>query len=60
LRKVDQNGLGKGFQVILDSVLHDVIDVDDQLLEFDKAVVYVVEIAVDVHRGPGEGDHTGS
>jgi len=60
LRKVDQNGLGKGFQVILDSVLHDVIDVDDQLLEFDKAVVYVVEVAVNVHGSPGECYHTRS
>ena len=33
LRKVYQDGLGKGLQVVLDSVFHDIIDVNDQLLE---------------------------
>jgi len=60
LWQVDEHSLGEGLQVVLNSVLHDVIDVDDQLLELGKSLVDVVQVSINVHGGPGEGDHTWS
>jgi hypothetical protein len=60
LRKVDQDSLGEGLEVVLNTVLHDVIDVDDQLLKLGKSLMNVVEITIDVHGSPGKSDHTGS
>ena len=47
-------------EVVLDSVLHDVVDVDDQLLQFGQASVDarvdarvdVSKVTVDVHGSP--------
>ena len=33
LRQVNQDSLREGFKVVLDSVLHDIVDVDDELLK---------------------------
>lgn len=57
LREVDQDSLGQSLEVVLNSVLHDIVDVDDQLLELSQALVHVMQVAVDVHGSPGEGDH---
>jgi hypothetical protein len=60
LGQVDEHGLGEGLQVVLNSVFHDVVDVDDQLLELGESLVDVVQVAIDVHGGPGKGHHTWS
>jgi len=60
LGKVHKDCLGKSLEVVLDSVLHNVVDVDDQLLKFGKALMDVVKITVNVHGGPRKGNHTGS
>jgi hypothetical protein len=60
LRKVDQNSLGEGLEVVLNTVLHDVVNVDDQLLKLSKALMNVVEVTINVHGSPGKSDHTGS
>jgi len=60
LRKVDENGLGKTLKVVLDTVLHDVVDIDDKLLQFGKALMDVVQISINVHGSPGKGHHTWS
>ena len=60
LWEVDKNGLGKTLEVVLNSVLHDIVDVDDELLELGKTLMNVVEVAIDVHGSPGQGDHTWS
>jgi hypothetical protein len=60
LWQVDKNGLGEGLQVVFNSVLHDVVDVDDQLLELGKSLMDVVQVSINVHGSPGEGDHTWS
>ena len=49
LRKVDENGLGQRLEVVLDTVLHDVVDIDNQLLKLGKADMHVIEISIDVH-----------
>jgi hypothetical protein len=60
LRQVHEHCLGQALQVVLDSVLHDVVDVDDQLLELGQALVDMMEIAIDVHGSPCKGNHTWS
>ena len=60
LWKVDQNGFGKALEVVLDSVLHDIIDVNDKLLKLSKTLMNMVEISINVHGSPGEGNHTWS
>lgn len=60
LWQVDEDCLGETLKVVLDSVLHDVVDVDDQLLELGESLMDVVEVAIDVHGGPGESYHTWS
>lgn len=57
--QVYEEGLGDDFQVLLNSVLDDVVDGDDQLLELVQALMHVLQIRVDVHGGPSEGHHTG-
>ncbi len=59
LRKVDQQNLADHLQVVFNSVLDDVVDGDDQLLELVQALMHVLQIRVDVHGGPSEGHHTG-
>jgi hypothetical protein len=49
LWQVDQYGLGQALQVILNTVLHDVVDVDDQLFELGKSLMDMVQVAIDVH-----------
>jgi len=60
LWQVDKNGLGEGLQVVFNSVLHDVVDVDDQLLELGKSLMDMVQVSINVHGSPGECDHTWS
>jgi len=60
LWKVDQNGFGKTLEVVLDSVLHDIIDVNDKLFKLSKTLMNMVEISVNVHGSPGKGNHTWS
>jgi hypothetical protein len=49
LRKVDENGLRQRLEIVLDTVLHDVVDINNQLLKLGKTDMHVVEIAIDVH-----------
>ena len=60
LWKVDKDSLGKRLEVVLNSVFHDVVDVDDQLLEFGQTGVDVSKVSINVHGGPGKSNHTGS
>lgn len=60
LWEVDKNGLGETLEVVLNSVLHDIVDVDNELLELGKTLMNVMEIAINVHGSPGQGDHTWS
>jgi hypothetical protein len=60
LRKVDQDSLGKRFKVVLNTVLHDVIDVNNQLFKLGEALMNMVKIAINIHGSPGESNHTGS
>lgn len=41
--------LADGLEVVLDTVLDDVVDTDDQLLQLAKTVVHVLEVSVNVH-----------
>jgi hypothetical protein len=60
LRKVDKDGLGQALEVVLNSVLHDVVDVDDQLLELVQSLMNVGQVSINVHRSPSQSDHTWS
>ena len=60
LRKVYENGLGETLEVVLNSVLHDVVDVDDQLLKLGESLMDVGQVSIDVHGSPGESNHTWS
>lgn len=60
LGQVNKNGLGESLQVVLNTVLHDVVDVNNELLELGESLMHVVQVAIDVHRSPGEGHHTGA
>jgi hypothetical protein len=60
LWEIDQNSLGKTLKVVLDSVLHDIIDVNDKLFKLSKSLMDMEEISVNVHGGPCEGNHTWS
>lgn len=58
--QVHQDSLRKSLEVVLNTVLHNIVDVDDELLELGETLVDVLEVAIDVHRGPGEDVHTGT
>ena len=60
LWKVYQNGFGKTLKVVLDSVLHDIIDVNDKLFKLSKTLMDMMEISINVHGSPGKGNHTWS
>jgi hypothetical protein len=60
LWKVDEDGLGQALEVVLNSVLHDVVDVDDQLLELVQSLMNVGQVSINVHRSPSQSDHTWS
>lgn len=60
LWEVDEDSLGKRLEVVLNSVLHDVIDVDNELFKLGETTVNMAQVAIDVHGGPGEGNHTWS
>jgi hypothetical protein len=49
LWEVDKNGLGETLKVVLNSVLHDIVDVDDELLKLGKTLMNMVEITINVH-----------
>jgi hypothetical protein len=49
LRQVNENGLGERLKIVLNTVLHDVVDVNDQLLQLGETLVDVMEIAINVH-----------
>jgi hypothetical protein len=58
--EIVKKDLGDLLEVVLDTVLDDVVDRDDELVELVETLVNVLEVGVDVHGGPGKGDHTGS
>lgn len=58
LWQVDQDSLGEGLEVVLNSVLHNVIDVDNKLLKFGEALMNMSQVTINVHRCPGKGNHT--
>ena len=58
LWQIDEHCLGKSLKVVFNTVLHNVVDVDDELLEFGQTLMHVIQIAVDIHRSPGESYHT--
>jgi hypothetical protein len=60
LGQVDKHGLGERLEVVLDTVLHDVVDVDDQLLELVQSLMNVGQVSINVHRSPSQSDHTWS
>ena len=60
LGQVNEHSLGEGLEVVLNTVFHDVIDIDNELLKLGKTLVNVVKVTIDVHRGPGESTHTGA
>jgi len=60
LGQVNEDSLGESLQVVLDTVLHDVVNVDDELLELSKTLVNMGKVTINVHGGPGKGDHTGA
>ena len=49
LGQIDQHGLGERLKVVLNSVLHYVVDVDNQLLKFGETLVHVIQVPVNVH-----------
>ena len=49
LGQVHENCLGERLEVVLNTVLHDVIDIDDELLKLGKTCMYVGQVAIDVH-----------
>jgi len=40
------------FKIIFNSILNNIIDIDDQLLEFLKALMHIVKIAFNIHWCP--------
>lgn len=58
LGQVDEHCFGQGLQVVLNSILHNVVDVDNKLFELGKTRVHMCQVTVDVHGSPGEGNHT--
>jgi len=60
LRQVHKYSLGQSFEVVLNSVLHNIINVNDKLLELCQTLVNMMKVAIDVHRSPGKGNHTRS
>jgi len=58
LRKVNEHSFGEGLEVVLNSVLHDVVDVDDKLLKLSETHMHVVKVTIDVHRGPSQSNHS--
>jgi len=49
LRQVDEHSLGETLQVVLNSVLHDIIDVNDKLLKLGKSAMNMAQVAINVH-----------
>ena len=58
--EVHEHSLGETLQVVLNSVLHDIINVNDKLLKLGKTAVNMAQVAINVHGGPGESHHTWS
>ena len=52
--KFNEDGLGERLDVILNTVLYDIVDVSDELLKLEKTLVHVLQVAIDVHRRPGQ------
>jgi hypothetical protein len=53
LWEVDENSLRKTLEVVLNTVLHDIVDVDDELLKLGEALMNVMKISINVHGSPG-------
>jgi hypothetical protein len=49
LRKVNEHSLGEGLKIVFNTVLHNIVDVYNKLLELGKTHVYVVKVTIDVH-----------
>jgi hypothetical protein len=60
LRQVNKDGLRESLQVVLNTVLHDIVNVDNELIKLAEALMNVVEEALDVHGGPGKTADTGA
>jgi hypothetical protein len=60
IKKIDKKDLGDLLEVILDTILNNIVNRDDELVEFVKTLMNMLKIRVNVHGGPGKGDHTGS
>jgi hypothetical protein len=58
--KVNEFNLGDGLEVVFNTIFDDIVDGNDELLEFAETFVDVLEVSIDVHRSPGEGEETGS
>mmetsp|Transcript_40210 Transcript_40210/g.45990 ORF Transcript_40210/g.45990 Transcript_40210/m.45990 type:complete len:334 (-) Transcript_40210:699-1700(-) len=55
-----KHNLGDGLQVVLNTIFDDIVDADDQLLQLVESGVNMMQVAIDVHGSPSQGDHTGS
>lgn len=60
LGQVNEHGLGESLKVVLNTVFHDVVDIDNKLLQLGKTLMNVVQVAINVHGSPGKSDHTWS
>lgn len=49
MRQRNQRDLADAFKVILNSILNDIIHIDDKLLKFVESLMNMVEIRVNVH-----------
>ena len=58
LGEVNKDGLGQSLQVVLNSVLHNIVNVDNELVKLGETLVDVVEESINVHGGPGETANT--
>ena len=46
---MDKHNFGNSLKIIFNSILNNIIDIDNQLLKFLKALMHVVKIAFNVH-----------
>ena len=58
--QVNQDSLRKGLKIVLDTVLHDIVDVNDQLVQLGKTLVNMLEETFNIHRGPSKTADTRS
>jgi len=49
---MDKDNFGNSFKIIFNSILNDIIDIDNQLFQFLKALMNIVKIAFNIHWSP--------